>query len=156
MHREFQTQNQVPQGFRHWRSLGDGFLVSLVVVGPTFLFEELWRGKPMIDQGGFGWVVPAVIMMIGFFVGGRVTGRNRGTRSGAFLQGLLVSGLTLGLIFVADMIRRIVLTEGLSWGVMLIWFGSALGALLIAGLGGISGRRGAVVAQRRHQMDRFH
>jgi hypothetical protein len=120
------------------------------------LFEELWRGKPMIDQGGMLWVIPALIMTVGFFVGGRVAGRNRRTQAGALTQGLLVAGLTLGMIFVADMVRRLILTQALSWTVMGLWFASALGALLVAGLGGINGRRGLRLARQRYQMERFH
>jgi Na+-driven multidrug efflux pump len=136
--------------------LGDGFLVCLVIVGPTFLFEELWRGRPMIDQPGALWLLPAVLMGIGFFVGGRVAGRNRRARTGAFSQGILVAGLTLGLIFVADMIRRLVLAQPLTWGVVAIWLACAAAALLAGGIGGINGRRGTRLAKKRHQMERFH
>lgn len=156
MDQRLETPTPAPRGFRHWQSLSDGFLLSLVVVGPAFLFEELWRGKPMIDQGGMLWLIPALIMTAGFFAGGRVAGRNRSTQSGAFTQGLLVAGLTLGMIFVADMIRRLILTQALSWTVIALWVSSALGALLVAGLGGINGRRGLRLARQRYQMERFH
>jgi hypothetical protein len=156
MARDVDTRAPAPTGYRHWQSLSDGFLVSLAVVAPTFLFEELWRGRPMIDQAGVLWLLPASLMAIGFFAGGRVAGRNRRNRVGAFNQGLLVSGLTLVMIFMADMIRRVVLSQGLSWGVMLLWAGSAAGALLVGGLGGINGRRGTRLARKRHQMERFH
>jgi hypothetical protein len=143
-------------GFRHWKSLGDGFLLSLLIVGPTFLFEELWRGKPMIDQGGGWWLVPTGIMAIGFFVGGRVAGRNRRARKSAFNQGMVTAALTLVLIFVADIIRRTVLEKGFPPGVMRLWVVSALLALLVGGLGAINGRRGNIRARHRHQMERFH
>jgi hypothetical protein len=145
-----------PTGFRHWQSLSDGFLVSLVVVGPSFLFEELWRGRPMIDQPGALWLLPAALMALGFFYGGRVAGRNRRARSGAFTQGLLVAGLILVLIFIADLIRRLVLSQSLSIGILLIWLTCAAGALLVGGLGGVQGRRGTRLAKKRHQMQRFH
>ena len=144
-------------GFRHWQSLSDGFLVCLLVVAPSFLFEELWRGQPMIDQGGAWWLLPAIIMAVGFFVGGRVAGRNRSTRTGAFRQGLLVAALTLVMIFLADLIRRgIVGKEIVKAEVIAIWLACAFGALVVGGVGGVSGRRGALKALKRFQMDRFH
>ncbi len=145
-----------PERYRHWQSLSDGFLVSFVVVGPVFLFEELWHGRPMIDQPGWGWVIPAVIMGIGFFAGGRVAGRNRSRRRWAFFQGLVVAAVTLIIIFLADMIRRLILTQGVTWEVMAIWLACSFGALMVAGLGGVNGRRGTRLSQRRQQMERFH
>jgi hypothetical protein len=152
------TETRTPPGgrYQHWQSLGDGFLLSLIVVGPAFLFEELWRGRPMIDQPGAWWVVPAAIMAGGFFAGGRLAGRARRSVGGAFIQGLLVAGLTLVMIFVADMIRRVVLVQHLNWGVMALWLGSAMAGLLLGGLGGLSGRRSTLTARKRNQMERFH
>jgi hypothetical protein len=156
MHPELASDRPTRTPFRHWQSLSDGFLVSIVIVGPTFLFEELWRGRPMIDQGGATWLIPAVILGLGFFVGGRVAGRNRSSHGGAFTQGLIVAAVTLALIFLADMVRRMILSEGLSWQVMAIWAACSFGALMAGGLGGLHGRRGTRLAQRRHQMERFH
>src|SRR5580658_5631767 len=95
---------QSANSFRHWRSLSDGHLVTLVIVGPAFLFEELWRGSPLIDQSGMTWLYPAIVMAIGFFVGGTVAGRHRRTTNGAFNQGALVAAITMALIFAADII----------------------------------------------------
>jgi hypothetical protein len=156
MEHDLETWAAPREHYRHWQSLSDGFLVSLVIVGPTFIFEELWRGRPMIDQGGATWMIPAVIMGIGFFVGGRIAGRNRSSRRGAFSQGLMVAALTLILIFLADMIRRLILTKGITVEVIEIWAACSFGALMAAGLGGVSGRRGARLSQRRYQMERFH
>lgn len=142
--------------FRHWQSLSDGFLVALIIVAPTFLFEELWRGRPMISQPGAAWLIPAVLLGLGFFFGGRVAGRYRSTAGAAFLQGLMVAALVLVMIFLADMIRRLVLTQGLDGETMAIWAACSFGALMAAGLGGINGRRGARKAKRRYQMERFH
>jgi hypothetical protein len=155
MQPEMTPKHSSAAGFRHWQSLSDGFLLSIVVVGPTFLFEELWRGKPMIDQSGNLWILPAVMMAIGFFAGGSVAGRNRSTMGGSLFQGIVVAALTLGVVFIVDMVRRLVLSQGISSGVLTLWLGCAAGALLVGGLGGISGRRGTRLAQRRYQMDRF-
>jgi O-antigen/teichoic acid export membrane protein len=146
---------QSAPAYRHWRSLSDGLLVTLVIVGPAFLFEELWRGSPLIDQGGITWLYPAIIMAIGFFVGGTVAGRHRRTKGGAFNQGALVAAITMVLIFAADMIRRMVLHQGISIGVIGIWVGACVAALVVTGIGGRYGRRRWVRLDRRRQMDRF-
>jgi hypothetical protein len=150
------AKERASTGYRHWQSLSDGFLLCLVIVGPTFLVEELWRGRPLIDQPGSWWLLPACIMAIGFFAGGRVAGRKRRSRRGAFNQGLLSSGLTLVMIFVADIIRRTVLSDGIPRAVFVLWVESAAAAILAGGLGGLSGRRGTLKARTRHQMQRFH
>jgi hypothetical protein len=131
-------------------------MLSLIIVGPTFLFEELWRGRPMIDQGGVWWLVPASIMSIGFFVGGRMAGKNRRHRKGAIQQGLATAGMTMVLIFIADVIRRKELSMPFSTGVLKLWFVAGLAALLVGGLGGLYGRRANIKARQRHQMGRFH
>jgi hypothetical protein len=141
--------------FRHWQSLGDGIIVSLVIVGPTFLFEELWRGRPLIDRGGFLWVLPAAIMGIGFLIGGIIAGRHRRQRKGSFNQGVLAAAVTLFLIFIADMIRRAVLGEAVTIPVLGIWCAWAAGALIVGGLGGLNGRHRTLQARKRRQMDAF-
>lgn len=157
MARQMTPRSSAPQGYRHWQSLSDGFLVSIVVVGPTFLFEELYGGKPMIDHGGVVWLWPALIMTAGFFLGGRIAGRNRSTRAGAFRQGLLVAALTLPIIFLADLLRRAALSQHIMTGeVFYLWIGCGLLALLVGGLGAVNGRRGLAMARKRSQMQRFH
>ena len=140
--------------FRHWHSLSDGFLVSLVIVGPSFLFEELWRGRPLIDQPGNLWIVFGAIMAIGFFAGGGVGGRHRRHAGGAFNQGLLIAALTLILIFVADVIRRLILHAPLTWEIMGLWCAAAAGGLLVSGLGALSARRRRRKLRRRAQVER--
>ena len=141
--------------YRHWRSLSDGFLVTLIIIGPTFLFEELWRGQPLIDRGGFLWVIPAAIMGIGFFLGGMISGRHRRMTIDAFKQGLLVAALALPLLFIADLIRRFILGKGLPLNVLGIWAAAVAVVLLVSGLGGINGRRRALLARKRYEMGRF-
>ena len=140
--------------FRHWRSLSDGFLVSLIIVGPSFLFEELWRGRPLIDQSGALWVVPVVVMAIGFMVGGGVGGRHRRSNGGAFNQGALVAALTLALIFMADIIRRVVLHQDLTIKILGLWVASAAAAMLVSGLSGIYARRQRRRRRRQAQVER--
>ena len=141
--------------YRHWRSLSDGFTVSLVIVGPAFLFEELWRGRPLIDQPGKLWIVPGIVMAIGFFTGGGIAGRHRRNAGGAFNQGLLVAGLTLALIFMADIIRRVILHAPLDLKIIGVWCACAAGGLLVSGLGALSARRRHRQRRYRAQVDRI-
>jgi hypothetical protein len=141
--------------FKHWQSLSDGFLVCLVIVGPTSLFSELWRGKPVIDRGPSLWLFPAAVMALGFFIGGIIAGRHRRSPKGALTQGFLVAALVIALIFLADLIRRLVLGEGLGWGVFGYWVAALAAALLVAGLGGLVGRSRTKRAIKQSQMNRF-
>ena len=141
--------------FKHWQSLSDGFLVCLIIVGPTSLFSELWRGQPVIDRGPSLWLFPAFLMAVGFFVGGIIAGRHRRTPKGAMNQGFLVAALVIALIFLADMIRRLVLQQNLSLGVLGYWVGALAAALLVGGIGGLVGRSRTKRAIKQRQMNRF-
>jgi hypothetical protein len=127
-------------GFGQWELVASGLLVSLIIVGPTFLSEETWHGAPLIDRGGVLWLVPAVVMAIGFFVGGAIAGYQRARVQGALFRGLLVAGLTIALAFAGDMARRFALGEGVQPRVLEYWAGAAVAALLVGGLGAVNGR----------------
>ena len=45
------------------RDVGFGLAFTLVVAVPTLVVAEDWHGRPMIDQGGFAWLVPAVLVV---------------------------------------------------------------------------------------------
>jgi hypothetical protein len=126
--------------FGQWGPVALGLLVSLIVVGPTFLSEETWHGAPLIDRGGVLWLVPAIVMAIGFFVGGAIAGYQRTRLQGALLKGLLVAGLTISLAFAGDMARRFALGEGVELRVLEYWVGAVVAALLVGGLGAVNGR----------------
>jgi hypothetical protein len=121
---------------RHRGSLGDGFLVTLIIVGPAFLFGELWHGKPIIDQSGYLWVLPASVMAVGFYIGGSIAGHHCQKVERAFLQGLVVALLTSALIFLVDMIRRLVQGQAITISVIGLWIAAAAIAILVAGIGG--------------------
>jgi hypothetical protein len=120
----------------HRRSLGDGLLVTLVIVGPAFLFGELWHGKPIIDQRGYLWVLPASVMTLGYYIGGSIAGHHSQKAERGFLQGLVVALLTTGLIFLVDMIRRLVQGQAITISVIGLWAAAAAIAILVAGIGG--------------------
>jgi hypothetical protein len=129
-----------PASFRQWELVALGLLVSLLIVGPTFLSEETWHGGPLIDRGGVLWLVPAVVMAFGFFVGGAIAGYQRTGVQGALARGLLVAGLTISLAFAGDMARRHALGEGVQLRVLEYWVGAVGAALLVGGLGAVNGR----------------
>jgi hypothetical protein len=141
-----------PASFRQWELVALGLLVSLIIVGPTFLSEETWHGGPLIDRGGVEWLVPAIVMAIGFFVGGAIAGYQRTRVQGALLRGLLVAGLTIALAFAGDMARRFALGEGVQVRVLEYWVGAVAAALLVGGLGAVNGHWLAVKvwARRPH------
>jgi hypothetical protein len=117
-----------------------GLLVGLVITCPTFLIEEYWHGRPLIDQGGIWWTVPAVVMTLGFLVGGVIVGRQCRRWGSALAGGLLVSAVTVLLLFIADLFRRHLLAQVLTPGVERLWLLSAAGAVLVGAAGGLIGR----------------
>src|SRR5580658_2726539 len=92
--------------YRHEWTIGLALLVGFVITCPTFLLEEFWHGRPLIDQGGIWWVLPAIVMALGFFIGGAIVGRRCRRPASAYAQGALVAAVTVWLIFMADLIRR--------------------------------------------------
>jgi hypothetical protein len=140
---------------RAWRQVrrrqltGFGILVSMAIVGPTFWREETWHRVPLIDQGGFLWLIPSILMGIGFFLGGAIAGFRRRRAKDAFWQGLAASTATIGVIFAADLCRRHSAGESLPVLVVAYWIGALFAAGLVGGLGAVSGRASAVKWRRR-------
>ena len=151
---EASEKDRLPPGgsqLVHWRSLSDAILFTLIVVGPTMLWEEMWRGQPMIDQRGDLWVAPAVIAGLAYFIGGSIAGRHRRRRSGAVIQGIALAVPTSIVLIIADIGRRIVLSKGLSLTVVGLWFGAIISTILIATLGALFGRWAYLRSRKRRK-----
>lgn len=125
----------------HYRALSDAFLFTLVVSVPALLWEELWRGQPMIDQPGHLWLVPAVITVAAFFVGGYIAGRHRRRRRGALIQAVALAVPVSLLLIVADIGRRLDLHRGFTLPVAGLWLYALIGTVVISSLGALYGRR---------------
>ena len=104
------------------------------------LWEEMWRGKPMIDQSGDLWVVPAVIAGLAYFTGGCIAGRHRRRPIGAIVQGVALTVPTSVVLIIADIGRRIVLSKGLSLPVAALWLAAIVATIVIASLSALFGR----------------
>ena len=115
------------------------------------LWEEMWRGKPMIDQSGDLWVVPTLIVGFTYFVGGSIAGRHRRRPSGAVVQGVALAVPTSIVLIIADLGRRIVLTKGLSLTVVGLWFAAIATTIVIASLGALFGRWVYIRSRRRRK-----
>ena len=135
----------------HWRSLSDAMLFTLIIAGPTMLWEEMWRGKPMIDQSGDLWVVPAVIVGLAYFLGGAIAGRHRRRRTGAIVQGFALAIPTSLVLIIADIGRRIVLRNGLSLKVGGLWLGTIAATIVVASIGALFGRWAYIHWRRRRK-----
>jgi hypothetical protein len=125
----------------HYRALSDAFLFTLVVSVPTLLWEELWRGQPMIDQPGHLWLAPAVITVAAFFIGGYIAGRHRRRRTGALLQAAALAVPVSLLLIIADIGRRLDLHRGFTLPVAGLWLYALVGTVAISSLGALYGRR---------------
>jgi hypothetical protein len=138
----------------HWHSLSDAILVTLIIAGPTMLWEEWWRGQPMIDQKGNLWMVPAVIVTATYFLGGAIAGRHRRRPLGALVQGIALAVPTSLLLVIADVGRRLVAKKGFPIGVAGLWLAAIAGTTVIAVLGALFGRWLYRMRQRRLSLTR--
>jgi uncharacterized membrane protein YhaH (DUF805 family) len=122
------------------RRFGLGVLVGLLVACPTFVIEEAAFGKPLIDHHRSAWwLFPAAIMALGFLVGGMIGGGRSRRPESAFVVGGLVAAVTVGLIFIADLLRRHTVGKPLNFGVERLWVLAAIGAIVVGGIGGVVG-----------------
>jgi uncharacterized membrane protein len=124
----------------HWRSLGDAVVLTLLVAGPTMLWEEMGQGRPMIDQPGSLWLVPAAIVTITYFVGGAIAGRHRRRPRGALIQGVALAVSTSSIFVIVDVVRRVMLGNNQSVAVAELWLAAVGATVAVAGLGAVSGR----------------
>jgi multisubunit Na+/H+ antiporter MnhB subunit len=103
-------------------------------------WEEIWRGRPMIDQQGDLWVVPTVIVIVTYFIGGSIAGRHRRKPRGAVVQGIALAVSTSLVLVIADIPRRLALGKGLPLNVIGLWLGAVAGTVVVATLGALFGR----------------
>lgn len=133
----------------HYRSLSDAILFTLIVSVPALMWEEMWRGQPMIDQSGDLWLLPTVIVVAAFFIGGAIAGRHRRRRTGACLQGIALAVPVSLLLIIADIGRRLDLHRGLTLPVAGLWLFALAGTVAISSLGALYGRRKYLKSQAR-------
>lgn len=147
------TDSSPPGGHQalHYRSLSDAYLFTLVVSVPTLLWAEMWRGQPMIDQPGHLWLLPMVITVAAFFIGGAIAGRHRRRRTGALVQAIALAVPVSLLLIVADIGRRLDLHRGFTLPVAGLWLYSLVGTVAISGLGALYGRRRYVKKRARRK-----
>lgn len=119
---------------------GAGLVLTLVVAVPTLAFAEDWHGKPLIDQGGLAWLVPAVIVALAFAVGGAVAGRHGVSPGRALVEGLWVGVPGVVALLAADAVRRLVVNPTLPNGVIAYWLEGAAAAIFFALAGAVAGR----------------
>jgi hypothetical protein len=138
------VDESLPPGGRqtlHYRSLSDAYLFTLVVSVPVLLWEEMWRGQPMIDQPGALWLLPTAITVAAFFIGGSIAGRHRRRRTGALVQAIALAVPVSLLLIIADVGRRLDLHRGFTLPVAGLWLYALLGTVVISSLGALNGRR---------------
>ncbi|HWD53466.1 MAG TPA: hypothetical protein VG412_13780 [Acidimicrobiales bacterium] len=124
----------------HFRSLSDAYLFTFIISGPATLWESLWRGRPMIDQPGNLWIVPTVIVILTFLVGGAIAGRRRQRPMGAVIQALALSIPVATVLILIDVARRLIVNIPMFTPVIELWIDAFVGAIIIAVLGALGGR----------------
>lgn len=117
-----------------------GLLLTLIVAVPTLVLAEDWHGRPLIDQAGLGWLVPAAVTVLAFAAGGVVAGR-RARTAPALARGLAVGALAVAVLLVADGVRRLLMNPTLPMGVVYYWCDGAAVALFCSAAGALAGQR---------------
>lgn len=138
----------------HWRSLSDAILFTLVIAGPALLWEEIWHGQPMIDQKGYLWVVPTIIVVATYFLGGAIAGRHRHRSVGALIQGIALAIPASLVLVIADLARRLILSKGIPIVIVGLWLAAIAGTVVIAVLGALFGRWLYARGQKRNSLTR--
>jgi multisubunit Na+/H+ antiporter MnhB subunit len=118
------------------------------------LWEEMWRGKPMIDQSGDLWLAPAAIAAAAYFIGGAIAGRHRRRPTGALIQGVALAVPTSIVLIIADFGRRLVLSKGLPLPVVGLWIAAIAATIVIASVGALFGRWAYVRSRKRRSNKR--
>lgn len=121
--------------------VGLGILLTLVIAVPTLVAAEDWHGRPLIDQGGYGWLVPAFVTALAFAAGGAVAGRHAGRAPRALGHGLVVGAVAVLALLAADVVRRLIMNPTLPMGVVYYWLDGAAVALFLSLAGAASGHR---------------
>lgn len=132
-------------GAARWGA-GAGLVLTLVVAVPTLAVAEDWHGRPLIDQGGLAWLVPAIVVALAFFAGGALAGRHGTSIGRALAEGLWVAVPAVLAPLAADAVRRLVMNPTLPGGVVAYWAEGAAASVFFALAGAAAGRR---VADRR-------
>ena len=138
-------------GWRAERDAGLGLAFTLAVAVPTLVVAEDWHGRPLIDQGGLGWLVPGVLVASAFAVGGAIAGRRWARLGSATGAGLVVGALGVLLLIAADGARRMLVNPTLPMGVVDYWLEGAAASLFLAVVGAIIGNRLGARAAARHE-----
>jgi hypothetical protein len=120
---------------------GAGLVLTLAVAIPTLVAAEDWHGRPLIDQGGYGWLVPAVVVASAFFAGGAIAGRRGSSVARSLAEGLWVGVPAVLVLLAADAVRRLVMNPTLPNGVLAYWGEGAAASLFFALAGAVAGYR---------------
>lgn len=118
-----------------------GPALTLLVSVPCLVAEEGWHRRALFDWSA-AWVPFAVAVAAAFVAGGAVAGSScRSGRVEAAVGRGAGAGLTaIACLLVGDLVRRyLVVGEPLSFGVVELWLVAGLGAIALAGLGGVAG-----------------
>ena len=102
-------------------------LLILIIAVPVLVIEEDWHGHPMIDQSGYLWLAPAIIVSVVFVLGGYFA--NRSALASGVIAALALDG--------AAVLRRFVIVrEHLPPIVLVLWVSGTTVSIALSCIGG--------------------
>jgi hypothetical protein len=126
------------------RALVPSVALILVIAVPTMVVEEEWGGRPMIEQGNLLWLVPAALVILAFFLGGRLVGKRTRSPSSAPVAGAMVGIVATATLLLGGYVRRHWILHEVYWAdVLRLWIGATIAAVAVAVAGACHGRRAA-------------
>lgn len=146
MSRLLEPLGRVGRGLRSSPAV-QGLLVALAVAVPPLVIEEDWHGRPMLDQPGHLWLIPALVAALGLLLGGAVSARRSVGTVRAGLLGAAIGLVSSAVLVTADLVRRAARHQSVPPGVARLLVEAALVSILLGALGAVAAALRASAAQ---------
>jgi len=127
-------------GGTKWTEIALPTWLILAVSIPVMAVEEDWHGRPMIDEGTYLWIVPAVLVASAFLFGGALAGYR--CPSIAVPRAVATASLALTILLICAVFRRLwVAHEGVPIPVVRLWCLGVVVVFILSSIGSLCGRQ---------------
>jgi hypothetical protein len=123
-----------------WADIALPISLVLLISVPVMMVEEGWHSRPMIDDGSYLWILPALLVASVFLFGGALAGFR--CPSSAVAHASAVASISSAILLLGAVLRRVwIVHEGTQDAVLFLWFLGVVGALTLSVIGSLFGRR---------------